>query len=111
MYRPAALLALIATLGVTTQMHETRMSIKAAMNHCAGTLGSVHFEGGHMMVLGSTGVNTELSSGGSGGKQKIVFQNQLTRRTAVVTVDGKKGIVWSKNVLKPSTTILCVLPD
>ena len=87
MYRAALLLALVATMGVTTTMHNTTMGIKTAMNHCAGTLGSVHFEGGHMMVLASKGVNTTVSAGG-GGKQLVTFQNQLTRRTAVVTIDG-----------------------
>ena len=111
MYRFTVLLALAATLGTTTVMHPTTIGIKPAMNHCAGTLGSVHFEGGHMMVLASAGVDTQLSTR-TGGKQEVVFQNQLTRRTAVVTVDGKRGIVWAKNVLgKPNPRIMCILPD
>ncbi|GAC1654597.1 MAG: hypothetical protein NVS9B12_05220 [Vulcanimicrobiaceae bacterium] len=112
MYRYAVLLALLATLGTTMVMKNTKIGVKAAMDRCSGTLGSVHWEGGHMMVLGTPGVDTQISSGGADGKQKIVFQNQLTKRTAVVTVDGKRGTVWVKNVLKnPNSRLMCILPD
>jgi hypothetical protein len=110
MYRHSVLLLMVALLGTEVKMHPVNLGIKPSMKQCAGTLGSVHYEGGHMLVLASPGVNTGLSM--DGRKQKVTFTNQLTRRSAVITLDSPHGLVWVKNVYgKINSRIMCIQPD
>lgn len=110
MYRCSVLLLMIALLGTEVKMRPANLGIKPPMKQCAGTLGSVHYEHGHMLVLASPGVNTGLST--EGRKQKVTFTNQITHRSAVITLDSPHGIVWVKNVYrKINTRIMCIQPD
>ena len=110
MSRYGVLVLMIALLGTEVKMHPVKLGIKASMKQCAGTLGSVHYEGGHMLVLASPGVNTGLSMDGK--KQKVVFTNQITHRSAVITLDSPHGLVWVKNVYgKTNSRIMCIQPD
>lgn len=110
MHRYSVLILMVALLGTEIKMRPANLGIKPPMKTCAGTLGSVHYEGGNMMVLASPGVDTGMSM--DGNKQKVVFTNQLTHRSAVITLDSPHGIVWVKNVYgKINTRIMCIQPD
>ena len=110
MNRHCVLILMVGLLGTEVKMHPANIGIKPSMKQCAGTLGSVHYEGRHMMVLASPGVNTGLSM--DGYKQRVTFTNQLTHRSAVITLDSPHGIVWVKNVYgKINARIMCIQPD
>lgn|GEM_PF-5560573 len=63
------------------------LGIKPAMKTCAGTLGSVHYEGGKMLVLASPGVDTGVSM--DGYKQKVVAG--ASGITSCTSFDGSEG--------------------
>ena len=112
MKRFAILIALIATLGVTSTLHDYKVPIAKAMSACASSLGSVHFEGAQAYVLPSRGVDMEMTTGTHAGDQGIIFKNQGGSSTATFSVNSKRRQVNVKHMhmLVPGR-MMCVLPD
>ena len=106
------LLAMAATLGITTTVRDSAVSFATVIHTCQGTLGGVSYHHGHAQIIGVSGVNVAMFAANSSGYQSMTFKQQRGPKSALVTVSSHGDSVDAQHsVLRDGGRVICILPD
>ncbi|MBV9271314.1 MAG: hypothetical protein JO165_09475 [Candidatus Eremiobacteraeota bacterium] len=112
-FRLLAAALLLGATGVNqANLHDSRLSFRAALQSCQGALGSVTFSLGHTRIAGADGVNMDQSEPDQHGLIHALLQNSNATKTAGFTIDPHRRAVFARNLrVERRGAIACIYPD
>jgi len=95
--------------GVTSALHDSTVTFKAAQKACVGALGSVTFSLGHVRAHPATGVSLQEKPSATTGVMTMTFTEKATTKAAPVEANGHNRTVTGQNVTtKLNSAVACI---